>query len=258
MSTIVVGGGAGALALLTAAALSPDGLEPLLADGGLTIVDSGPRERFGAGRLGGYLVRSDTRGRVFAESLSWLDRRSGQVAADLLDRVDTDDPVPLRTAGRLLALAGAQLIGRLEADPRVSFLAGTRLVSLRPGGDHTSLTLRADGHDRREAAERVFLALGGRPRIPPELVVLGRQVIHSDAALRSYGGRALLAALPRRSPTVLVVGGSHSAFAVSRPVAAFAGSVGERGHRRGSPKPGAGDLSGRGVRTSAGDCGHSR
>ncbi len=108
--------------MLTAAALSPDGLEPLLADGGLTVVDSGPRERFGAGRLGGYRVRSDTRGRVFAESLSWLDRGSDQAVADLLARVDTDDPVPLPAAGRLLALAGAQLLGRLEADPRVSFL----------------------------------------------------------------------------------------------------------------------------------------
>src|SRR3954451_7383244 len=107
MAVVVVGGGPAMLGLLTAA--SPEQLDELAREE-LVIVDAASRERFGAGQLGRYRVRSDTRGRVFAECCEWLegglDDDLDSETRRLIRRCSTDEPVPLTVAARLLRQAG--------------------------------------------------------------------------------------------------------------------------------------------------------
>src|SRR6185437_8104904 len=110
MTTVLVGDGPAMLGLLAGAT---SGQLDRLCAGGLTLVTAGPRDRLGAGRLRGYVVRSDTRARVFAECVPWLDDRLPG-ASRLVARCSTDESVPLAVAGRLLALAGQQLLTRLS------------------------------------------------------------------------------------------------------------------------------------------------
>lgn len=209
MSTVLVGGGPAASGLLTAAART--GALDALLDDGLTVVDAGPAARFGSGRLGGYLVRSDTRARVFAEcaapALGGRDTPDG-----LLARCESDEPVPLRLAAALLAAAGRRVLRRVRADPRAAVRSGTEVTGLRAGPD--GVTLRVAGQPPIRA-DRVVLTVGGRPWTPPDLPAGGRLVLHSDQVLREDGYRRALAQLAGAVPRVTVVGGSHSAFAVA-------------------------------------------
>jgi hypothetical protein len=87
----------------------------LLGDG-LTVIHAGSAAVFGAGRLGGYLVRSDTRARVFAEcaapTLGGRDTPEG-----LLLRCGTDEPSlnPCRHEG----IAPTDLAGDLRTDHKL-------------------------------------------------------------------------------------------------------------------------------------------
>ena len=56
MTTALVGGGPAGAALLMAAART--GALDVLLDDGLVVIHAGPDGEFGAGRLGGYLVRA--------------------------------------------------------------------------------------------------------------------------------------------------------------------------------------------------------
>lgn len=212
MAIAVVGGGPAMLGLLTAA--GPEELAALTADE-LLIVDSGPAGGYGAGRLGGYRVRSDTRARVFAECVEWLGGSVSRETQRLVTRCSTDEPVSLGVAARLLRRSGGELLERLRNVPRVRVLDRTRLVELAAGPEGgVVLTWRARGVVERRIVDRVVLGLGGRPRFP---VVPDPAVdIHSDPVLRDPGLRALLGRLDPARPRVTIVGGSHSAFAVAR------------------------------------------
>ncbi|MFL6099787.1 MAG: SidA/IucD/PvdA family monooxygenase [Actinomycetales bacterium] len=216
MTVVVVGGGPAMLGLLTAA--SREQLDELAREG-LVIVDAASRERFGAGQLGRYRVRSDTRGRVFTEYCEWLeggfDDDLDAETRRLMRRCSTDEPVPLTVAGRLLRQAGQRLVEALSKRPRVTILDRTELVSMAPDPDGVELSLRGNGGVRRLRASTVVLGIGGAPRFPsdvrPDLAV----DVHSDSVLRDPGLRALLSRLDPQRPRVAVVGGSHSAFAVA-------------------------------------------
>src|SRR5580692_521080 len=98
MVTALVGGGPAGCALLMAAARA--GTLDALLDDRLVVIDAGPAGKSGAGRLGGYLVRSDTRARVFAECAAPM--LTGDTPDGLIARCDHDEPVPLRVAAGLL------------------------------------------------------------------------------------------------------------------------------------------------------------
>jgi L-lysine 6-monooxygenase (NADPH-requiring) len=206
----VVGGGPAVLGLLTAAC-AEDGVGDYL-----TVIHAGPPHRFGAGRLPGYAVRSDTRARVFAECVEGLAPPAGSPAAQLLRRCSTEEPVPLRVAGALLAVAGQSLLGRLRADRRVTVLDRTRVVGLRAAGESVALTLRTAGHVRSIEVGAAVLGIGGAPIVPADQDGGRRPGLHSDAVLRRSGRRELIDQLDQRHPRVTIVGGSHSAFAVAQ------------------------------------------
>ena len=208
MTTALVGGGPAGAALLMAAART--GALDVLLDDGLVVIHAGPDGGFGAGRLGGYLVRSDTRARVFAECTAPV---LGSGPPDgLMARCDRDEPVPLRVAARLLAAAGRRVLDRIRAHPRSVVLSPARVTSVcaNPGG----VTLRLAGRPPVHV-HRAVLTLGGRPWTPPGLPADGRLVLHSEQVLRRRGHRELISRLRGAAPRVTVVGGAHSAFAVA-------------------------------------------
>jgi hypothetical protein len=215
MTTALVGGGPAGAALLMAAART--GALDTLLDDGLIVIHAGPASGFGAGRLGGYLVRSDTRARIFAECAAPI--LGDEPPGGLIARCDHDEPVPLRTAATLLAAAGRRVLDRIRTHPRAVVLSPARVTRLRATADR--VTLRLAGRPPVHV-HRAVLALGGRPWTPPGLPADGRLVRHSEQVLRRRGYRDLIARLsaalpPGRDagPRVTVVGGSHSAFAVA-------------------------------------------
>ncbi len=208
---MVVGGGPAAFGLLAAAAGGGD-LDRLL-DGGLALLDAGPPDRFGAGRLGHYRVPSDTRARVFVESVATVLKGPSEVdGSRLLAGCDHDEPVPLDLAARLLAHAGRCLREALlrrgaRALPRA------RVSAFEAGAGGLRLHLAAGS---TVDAERVVFATGGRPWTPPELPRGDRLTLHADALLRPAGARRVLRRLAGYPvPRAVVVGGSHSAFAAA-------------------------------------------
>ena len=209
MSTVLVGGGPAAAGLLAAAART-DALDALL-DDGLTVISAGSPEQFGSGRLGGYLVRSDTRAAVFAETVAPLIGR-GRAAAGLLEGLGRDEPVPLAVAAGVLAEAGRHLLGRLQAHPGAIVRTTTQVAAVGIGPD--SVTVRTVGQPPLRAS-RVIFAVGGRPRLPPGRLAGRRLLLHSDQVLRPDGYRRVLARLTSVPPRVTIIGGSHSAFAVA-------------------------------------------
>jgi hypothetical protein len=208
MTTVLAGGGPAGLGLLIAAART--GALDALLDDGLTVIDAGPATGFGGGRLSGYLVRSDTRARVFAECVRPV--LSRDTPDGLLARCDRDEPVPLPVAAALLAVAGQRVLDRVRAHPRAVVHSAGRVTGLRTG--EKGVTLRVAGWPSVRAG-RAVLAVGGRPWIPPGLPAGGRLVLHSEQVLRRPGYRDLIARLRGGVPRVTVVGGSHSAFAVA-------------------------------------------
>lgn len=203
------------LGLLTAA--SPEQLDELAREE-LVIVDAASRDRFGAGQLGRYRVRSDTRARVFAECCEWLDDLDVDDVETrrLVRRCSTDEPVPLTVAARLLRHAGQRLLEALSERPRVTILDRTRVVGMAPDPDGVWLSLRGNGGVRRRRASTLVLGIGGAPRFPPDIRPDPAVDRHSDVVLRDPGLRVLLSRLDPQRPQVSIVGGSHSAFAVAR------------------------------------------
>jgi hypothetical protein len=209
MSTVLVGGGPAASGLLAAAARS--GVLDALLDDGLTVISADPARQFGSGRLGGYLVRSDTRAAVFTECAAPV--LGTAAGADGLPGLgDPDDPVPLKMAARLLAAVGQSLLSRLRQHPGAAVLSATKIGSLRAVAD--GVTIRVPGQPPIRTS-RVILAVGGRPLVPPDLPAAGRLLLHSEQVLREGGYRAAVARLASAGPRCIIVGGSHSAFAVA-------------------------------------------
>jgi L-lysine 6-monooxygenase (NADPH-requiring) len=155
-----------------------------------------------SGQLGCYAVRSDTTGRVFAEvSRSALPNPDANEAS-LLAECDSDSPVPLATAANLLRAAARPTLAAAA-----SALVNGTVTGLRPVPDGVEVTIQTPSGTRSVRAQRVAVAIGGRPWITPELANLRPDAVHSDAVIRrtvTGTGR------------VVVIGGSHSAFSAVR------------------------------------------
>ncbi|MDQ2782348.1 MAG: NAD(P)/FAD-dependent oxidoreductase [Actinomycetota bacterium] len=227
VTTALVGGGPAAFGVL--AELVESGRIEQHAQRGMQIVSAGPAERFGAGRLGDYLVRSDTRGRVFVEcALPHLDRGK-RCDRDAVQTCETDDPVDLPVAADLLARAGRHLLRRAGGIPEVTVRASTQVTGLRStSADGALVELATTGGTI--LADEVLLALGGRPWAPSIARPVEALALHSNIALQAPGMASVLHTLSGREPRVTIVGGAHSAFAVAGlllrlPLAWSAGSI---------------------------------
>jgi hypothetical protein len=209
VSTVLVGGGPAAAGLL-AAAVRTGALDALL-DDGLTLIAAGSPEQFGGGRLGGYLVRSDTRAAVFAETVAPV-IGPGPAADGLLDGWGQDEPVPLAVAAEVLAGAGRRLLSRLRAHPGAVVRSATQVAAVGIGSDDVIVRVAGQPPIR---ASRVIFAVGGHPHMPPRRPAGQRLLLHSDQVLRQDGYQRVLARLTGVPPRVTIIGGSHSAFAVA-------------------------------------------
>jgi hypothetical protein len=216
VGTIVIGAGPAGFALLIAAKRAGV-LGDLIADG-LLVVDPCERRRLGTGSLGDYGVRSDTSGRVFVESATALlgSEVTEPRAAALLAQCDTDGPVPLRAAAELLSVAGASVASDLISSRGEVALRG-KALAITPRGDHQEVLVRLRDRDVRLTARSVVIATGGVPAVPPWLTGsrLAGELVHSDSLIRGGLPRRFAGRTGPRSPRIIVVGGSHSAFSAT-------------------------------------------
>lgn len=192
------------------------GLLEQLAKGGLCLVDEDPERHVGAGALGDYHVRSDTAGRVFIECCDLGAGTAGMPAA--LARCATADSVPLAAAAELLHAASRTWLAEVRDDERICVVPG-RVVRLSRAAGVWELDIRrGEGHHLTVRASSVVVATGGQPYLPAWLRDLG--AVHADQILRGRLPSSWPSA-PRgpgdrsSSPSVTIVGSSHSAFAAA-------------------------------------------
>lgn len=227
VTTALVGGGPAAFGVL--AELVESGRIEQRAQRGMQIVSAGPAERFGAGRLGDYLVRSDTRGHVFVECARPHLETGKRCDRDAVQTCETNEPVDLASAADLLARAGRHLLRRAGGIREVTVRASTQVTGLRSTGTDGALVELATTRGT-VLADEVLLALGGRPWAPSITRPVDALALHSDVALQAPGMASILHTLSHGEPRVTIVGGAHSAFAVAGlllrlPLAWSAGSI---------------------------------
>ena len=188
------------------------------------LIDKDPDVHLGAGALGSYYTTSDTAGRVFLEtaeigqSLDFGGRSPQPAPLTYLHKLcDTRSSVSLDVASDLLRIGAAAFLSP-RPTPGPQIVKG-QVTSIAPRGAAYSIVVATNEGSYNLKAANVVIAIGGRPWLP---VILraerekGSHLLHSDAVLRRdsrYIG--CLDALPRK-PRILVIGGSHSAFAATR------------------------------------------
>jgi hypothetical protein len=225
---VVVGGGPAGLAVLLAA--HKDGKLSDLLHRGVLIVEQ--TAHLGSGRIGDYAINSDSTGYTFVDPL-----RGGEEEA--LARI-LEDPVahriasagagavPLRDAGKLLALVGKALHAIIRRHPRSAVLTCCTVDSaqLQADGDWHLLATDTTGGRLALRGENVVLATGGSQpsaRLQQERVAglpvmqrWGDRVMQSGEVIR-VGGLASVAArlAGKAEPKVAILGGSTSAMSVA-------------------------------------------
>ena len=227
---LVIGGGPAGLAPLIAA--SARGLLPDLLLHGLTVVERS--DRLGDGRLGGYVINSDSSAQTF---LSCLDGDHDPRIAALADHPVAQaiaalgrDTVPLALAGELLRLVGGALATVVAEAPAGRVMTGWEAMDTRrrlDGGWSTRLRCRSTGRTATVASRTVLIATGGEQtdgwleRTPvagqPLLPHDRNRLLRSDHLLTAPGiaeATARLAAVP--APRVVLVGGASSALSCAR------------------------------------------
>jgi hypothetical protein len=226
LSSIIIGGGPGGLGPLIWAA--QHGLLPSWLDKGVALID---RQQVLGGSLGRYGINSDSLGGSYLE---WFD---APALPRCLRRL-ADDPVtremaryrdgfpPLPLVDRFMRRMGAAIEAMLTDRSLSAFHRGTeaRALQLRSDGAVDVETVRADGSRGVLTARSAVIALGGiqewsqRPLLPGLTLAecRTRRVMPSDRLLSHAGldqaARRLAAARGRR---IVVLGGSHSAYAVA-------------------------------------------
>jgi hypothetical protein len=215
---VLIGAGPAGTGFLAAAAAA--GRLDAVLDDGLAVLDHRPGH--GAGALGGYHVSSDTTAAVFVETLAPLLAGRPDLARSPSVRAVTDvgssGPVDVRTAAAALACGTTGLIDQVIAHPLGQVRFGTRVTSVRPAPGGLEITTAEVGAEPIRA-RRAVLAVGGTPHLPDQLrrLVPADRLVHADTVLRAPEDEVLsMARSGRRPARVLVVGGSHSAFAVLR------------------------------------------
>ena len=230
VGVLVVGGGPAGLAPLLAA--SARGLLPELLSQGLVVVERS--DRIGDGRLGGYVINSDSSAQTF---LSCLSGRHDSRIADLASHPVAleiarfgGETVPLALVGTLLRLVGAALADIIAEAPAGRVMTGYEAVGTRERADGrwaTRLRRLADGEVTEIVSRTIVIATGGqqsdswlvRTEIggQPLLPAYGDRLLRSDHAMTQDG----LADIARRlsavpAPKVAVIGGASSAIACLR------------------------------------------
>jgi hypothetical protein len=226
LSSIIIGGGPGGLGPLIWAA--QQGLLPDWLNRGVAIME---RQDHLGGTLGRFGIRSDSLGGSYLECLEAVDLpkillplRHDPIAGEMAQYRNSFPPLEL--VDRFMRRIGITLASMLAESSASSLHLCTeaRAVRLRPDGTIAVETIRADGTGATLFARSVVIALGGRQLwrqepLLPGLTLAGcrtRQLMPSDRALSSDGLRQanhILAAAGRRR--ILLLGGSHSAYAVA-------------------------------------------
>ena len=227
---LVVGGGPAGLAPLIAA--SAQGLLPELLSHGLVLVERA--DRIGDGRLGEYVINSDSSAQTFLSCLSGEhDPRIRALASHPIALEIAEfgqGTVPLALVGELLRLVGAALGDIIAEAPAGQVMTGYEAMSARRqsgGGWSTKLRCLSSGRTLEVVSRAMLIATGGQQSDAwleqthvsgqPLLPVYADRLLRSDHAMTSEGlaivaGR--LASLP--APKVAVIGGASSAVACAR------------------------------------------
>lgn len=228
--TVVIGGGPSGTGPLVYGAWS--GRLPELLDRGLAVVEGGGG--LCAGRLGQYMINSNSTGSTFIECLEhgtgspYLGR---SLVAPVRERVTEyrDRVLPLPLAGELLDEIGRDLEDAFEQFPESRVFLNTRAEQIRilaPSQFEISLRNAKTQDLQRITSQRVLVATGGNAHVPRRigsaLAAAAKRngagesplMISSDRLLRTEGLRTVEAWLDGYdAPGIAVVGGSHSAFA---------------------------------------------
>ena len=204
---VFCGGGPAAIGPIVCAAV--EGRLEALLDRGVCIVERDAR--IGPGSIGHYPITANTRGNTFLRCLAapQFARVHDDPATRQLERLRHVFPrLPL--VGAHLEALGATVHALLDAHRRCSVLTGHTVDELHalPGG---GVTVCADGLEL--TAERVVVAMGGRPRQVP---YAGARTCHTDLLLDDRQGlpQALELGIAETGEAV-VVGGSHSAWSAA-------------------------------------------
>ena len=226
LSSIIIGGGPGGLGPLIWAA--QHGLLPDWLDRGVAVVE---RQTHLGGTLGRFGIHSDSLGGSYLECIeapglpeALLPLRDDPLALEMAQYRNTFPPLSL--VDRFMRRIGIALAWMLAESTASSLHLSTeaRAVRLRPDGTIAVETIGSDGTRATLFARSAVIALGGHQLWPQQVLLPGvtladcrmRRVMPSDRALSSGGLREandIMAAAGRRR--ILILGGSHSAYAVA-------------------------------------------
>ena len=199
---------------------------------GVVLIHKGDSASLGRGKLGEYIIHSNTFARSMTSSvledklnLDPVEMATGTYLESLRVHRATlalsglgQSTAPLKALGAFLAAVGEKTQIELKKRPNTSsILLNTEALSLQMIEGHVKITVRSkDGLVSVVFAERVVLATGG-VQYKPDLgsPALNCKLFASDDVLRPRGYFALLRHLEKgQNNKVCIVGGSHSAFSV--------------------------------------------
>lgn len=212
-ATAIVGAGPGGTGPLVYAAQAGH-LDTWLSMG-VAVID---RAQTLGGTIGRYAVNSDTLGRVYLECLdapaahkTFSRLRNDPVTQDIKSLAQAFPPLPL--VGKYFDRFGRTLQDALARNRNSVFLGRTLVTAIHLRADGSLMLAAKDG--RIVHARTAILALGGRPVHVPSGVSELRpdRTMSSDVLLTAAGlekARALLHDID--CPTVLILGGAHSAY----------------------------------------------
>lgn len=248
---LIVGGGPAGLAPLIAASRS--GTLSALLSAGVVVADQD--HRIGAGRIGRYLINSDSSAETF---LSCVVGNPDPRLAALADHPSAlaiapygRGAVPLALVGDFLSAVGDAMAAIIEDTPAGGVMTCHEALSTRrlpEGGWSTRLRSTTTGIETDVVSRVVLLATGGhqpqsrlqyepvagRPLLPSQR---GR-LMQSDQVLTADGIAEIASRLEGvRHPRIVIVGGSTSAVSCARVLLASFGNLLQEGsvtlmHRR--------------------------
>ncbi len=227
--SLILGAGPGGMGPLIWAA--QNGTLASWLEEGVGILDRGASM---GGTLGRYVINSDSFGAAYLECLDAPAAR--ELFLPLRHDPATQELEPLRDAlpplvlvDRFLHRLGDRLRQIVSQYPGSRFLPHTDIRALHLRGERALAVeaSRADGSVVFVEAKTAIMALGGRQQesayldaelMPGVRLVDGnaKKIMPSDALMTAAGQSRVSAVLSRaRSPRVVILGGSHSAFSVA-------------------------------------------
>lgn len=226
---LIVGGGPAGLAPWLAA--SRAGLLPELLAAGLVVAER--PERIGAGRIGRYVINSDSSDETFLSCVAGNPVPAlATLAAHPVARAIAEcrgEAVPLALVGAFLDLVGDALFCLIAEAPRGHVMTGREALWTRrlpDGGWSTRLCCVASGHLTDIVSRTVLIATGGEgkaadlmsgPFAGQSMLPMQDRLMHSDLALTPEGVAEITRRLmPMALPKVVAVSGSTSAVACAR------------------------------------------